>query len=503
MAKRLRFGLALFCGVVVLLFLLVACARVAMPDGAFVSALEADRDGSDQPTVHVTMSDDHLSAALDDYLDRNFSASRVPGLAVAVVSSKGVRYVATYGDVTDSSQTFVIGSLSKSFTGVCIMQLAERGLVRLDAPVSLYVPEYGLGDAVTVRDLLDQTSGLGYFSPLDDLGTQEGVGTFSYANVNYDLLGRIVERVTGQSYADYLHENVLDRLQMNDSSIDGVEQGCASEAPGHRSWFGVYVADGFRHGTGDGAWGGPASGYIRSSVNDMASYLRMYLNGGRDVLERGDIDQTVRDCALLGDPDSAYAMGWFVCDDDGEPVMVHPGQVENYAAQMVVVPGRDLGIVVLTDCDDEIGDNEGFGQLADGVYSIAMGYEPQDVDAGGSLGTHAMLNLAYLVAVVAAAAPLALLRRWKAKWLCSSRPRLVLWLCVAFEHALLPLLIWCSSGQMGMRWHDFCDFYPEQGLVMTLVLGLLVAEGAAKVALALWDLRGRRKGDGSEEPAGS
>ena len=50
--------------------------------------------------------------------------------------------------------------------------------------------------------------------------------------------------------------------------------------PGHRDWFGLPVADGFRHAQGDGAWGGPASGYVASSVRDMASYLRMYLNGG-------------------------------------------------------------------------------------------------------------------------------------------------------------------------------------------------------------------------------
>ena len=104
--------------------------------------------------------------------------------------------------------------------------------------------------------------------------------TFSYANANYDLLGRIIEGATGETYTAYLDEHVLGPLGMASSTADADEAAALGMAPGHRDWFGLHLADGFRHAQGDSAWGGPASGYVAASVEDMASYLRMYLNDG-------------------------------------------------------------------------------------------------------------------------------------------------------------------------------------------------------------------------------
>jgi len=104
-------------------------------------------------------------------------------------------------DCTSADQTFIIGSLSKSFTAVCVMQLVEQGAIDLDAPAALYAPGYGVPSVVTVRDLLNQTSGFGYFQPLADATVGETLGSFSYSNANYDLLGRIVENVSGETYA--------------------------------------------------------------------------------------------------------------------------------------------------------------------------------------------------------------------------------------------------------------------------------------------------------------
>ncbi|MFQ9179417.1 MAG: serine hydrolase domain-containing protein [Eggerthella lenta] len=82
------------------------------------------------------------------------SRERVRPLAVAVVDAGGVRYLRTFGDCPDADAPFVVGSLSKSFTAVAVMQLVEQGAVDLDAPASRYAPGYDVPDEVTVRSLL-------------------------------------------------------------------------------------------------------------------------------------------------------------------------------------------------------------------------------------------------------------------------------------------------------------------------------------------------------------
>ena len=130
----------------------------------------------------------------------NFPRAGAPGLAVAVVDAGGVRYLHTFGDCPDADAPFVVGSLSKSFTAVAVMQLVEQGAVDLDAPASRYAPGYDVPDEVTVRSLLNQTSGFGAYdsSPMPRWAT---LGTFSYANANYDLLGRVIEGASGETYA--------------------------------------------------------------------------------------------------------------------------------------------------------------------------------------------------------------------------------------------------------------------------------------------------------------
>ena len=433
-----------------------------------------------------------LVDALDGYLADAFPASGLPGLAVAVVDANGVRYLGTCGDVDGADETFLIGSLSKSLCAVAVMQLVEDGLVDLDAPAALYAPEYATPPEVTVRSLLNQTSGFGYFDALADARVGESAGEFSYANANYDLLGRIVEDVSGEDYGTYLREHVFDALGMDDTSVAG-EPARAAEAPGHRGWFGLDVADGFEHEKGDGAWGGPASGYVRASISDMASYLQMYLNSGEGALSAASVHQMVFSRVPDPDGDTYYGFGWTTYNwDDGELVMSHDGQVENYVSRMCVIPGRELGVVVLANANDEFGGNASFFQLADDVTSLAVGGVATGVDAGARAATHAVYNAVYLLVVGLAAAPLVGVARgsWRRRWVAAGADtgadrRRELVLPAAFLHVAVPVFLLGLPGGLGMRWQDFADFYPDQTLVLLACVALLLAGGVAKVAVAL------------------
>ena len=91
-----------------------------------------------------------------------------PGVAVAVVTSQGIAYMRTFGTCESAGDAFYIGSLSKSMCAVAIMQLVEQGKIDLDAPASDYAPEYLISPEVSVRMLLNQTSGFGYYESLNE-----------------------------------------------------------------------------------------------------------------------------------------------------------------------------------------------------------------------------------------------------------------------------------------------------------------------------------------------
>ena len=501
-ARARPLAAALLVAVLVALAAAMAPVRAVADEALLPDEAAGDADDTLEPDVDPTETGvaplgeepvgPELTETLDAYLDDNFPESGIPGLAVAVVDADGVRYLGTFGDVADEDgqdETFLIGSLSKSVCAVAVMQLVEEGLIDLDAPVSRYVSGYDVSDQVTVRSLLNQTSGFGYFESLADAREGETAGSFSYANANYDLLGRVVEGASGMEYGAYLREHVFDPLGMGDASA-GDEPDRAPQATGHRSWFGLPVADGFEHERGDGAWGGPASGYVRASVSDMASYLRMYLNSGDGALSAESVHEMV--FSRVPDPggETYYGFGWTTYQwDDGELVMSHDGQVENYVAHMCVIPGRSLGVVVLADANDEFGGNEAFFQLADDVTSLAVGGVARGVDASARVETHAVYDVVYLVALAASALPLVGVARggWARRWAeARATERWEIALPAAILHLAVPAyLILLPSLALGMRWQDFADFYPDQALVLVACATLLLLAGAAKVALAV------------------
>ena len=444
------------------------------------------------------------AARMDAYLAANFPRAAAPGRAVAVVDAGGVRYLRTFGDCPDADAPFVVGSLSKSFTAVAVMQLVEQGAVDLDAPASRYAPGYDVPDEVTVRSLLNQTSGFGAYDSLAEAADGElgeTFGAFSYANANYDLLGRVVEGASGEDYARYLDEHVLEPLGMASTTADPARAEALGMVPGHRDWFGLPVADGFRHAQGDGAWGGPASGYVASSVRDMASYLRMYLNGGMGgdgarVLSADSVRRMFLDRVPDPEGDTYYGMGWTSFSwDDGELVLSHDGQVENYTASMCLLPERGIGIVALSDANDNAGGNIRFFDLVGGVVSVAIGGTGQPMDDAWTWAWRQRVDVLYASALLLAVSPLLLTGRWRRRLSAACRggvapivrARSLRMLLVrgVLLHVALPACILALPFVWGVPWRDLLTFSPDVSTVLLASAGLLVVAGAVRLAAAV------------------
>ena len=322
-------------------------------------------------------------AVLADQLD----ASGVPGGAIGVVHASAIeaRGVGStgQGDVT-ADTPFVIGSATKSFTALAVMQLVDEGRVDLDAPVREYVPEFELAEhqpitAVTVRHLLQQTSGLDDLAggpllasaadgtPAEAIAELKGAElasppgeTWLYANANYVLAGLVVERASGLRYGDYVQREIFTPLGMTHSSASTEAVGSDALADGHRYWFGVPVATEptRREAT-------LAAGYLISTAADLGRYLSMYLadgigpDGTRIVSPDGVRTLlTPGPTAHLGPwaegQESRYAMGWFVDGPWGEGAVFHPGNTPDTTTMLSLFPDRGVGMAAFVNTGNEL-----------------------------------------------------------------------------------------------------------------------------------------------------
>src|SRR5579859_4734166 len=207
------------------------------------------------------------TSLLDAFLSDKRRALCLPGLAITIVQYGRIVYQRGLGNAGPSRamtpQTpMIIGSLSKSFTALAVMQLVEAGKLVLDDPVQYHVPWFCLADAdaaasITVRHLLTHTSGISRYAGRALLGGHSGktieqsmrglhnlrlslpIGTFQYSNTNYLILGLIVEVVSGQAFGTYVQQHIFGPLGMLNSYIREDSALRGGLASGHRWWFGV------------------------------------------------------------------------------------------------------------------------------------------------------------------------------------------------------------------------------------------------------------------------
>jgi CubicO group peptidase (beta-lactamase class C family) len=319
-------------------------------------------------------------AAIDGYVEQEMAALRLPGVALGIVQGDQIVHLKGFGAADPSGRPvtpqtpFVIESMSKSFTALAIMQLAEAGKVELDAPIQRYLPWFRVADPdasarMTLRHLLHQTSGLPELTgnlfhvrtdvsdealehtvrSLSTVNTKPLGQAYEYSNMNYTILGLIVQTVSGQSYEQYVQQHILEPLAMHHSYAALADARGNGLATGHKFWFGqprpIAVDAPYNRA-------GAPEGLISASAEDMTHYLIAQLNGGR---YNGATVLSPAGIATLHRPDatahfsSTYAMGWFAEATNGVATVWHPGEGfdEGFQSNMILVPEGRWGIVVL------------------------------------------------------------------------------------------------------------------------------------------------------------
>ncbi len=322
-----------------------------------------------------------LESQLDSLCRHVQSAYDVPGLAVGVVQdghivhtgAYGVRSVDTQEPLTPRS-LFHMASISKLFVTTAVMQLWERGLVDLDAPVVRYLPYFALADArhtaITVAQMLSHTSGMpdvedySWDRPEYDEGAAERYvrslrgepmngdpgARFAYSNMAFEVLGDLIAKLAGTSFEAYVKENVLDPLGMADSTFLRVQVSPTLATSPHLRTPLLAVSDIYPYHRAHAP-----SSTLHSSALEMCAWGLAHLQrgtlNGRQILAPATYDLLWRPRAQViwddGPSGEEIGLGWFLWEHRGLRAVSHGGGDVGYNTFFAMLPERGLAVVVL------------------------------------------------------------------------------------------------------------------------------------------------------------
>lgn len=310
-------------------------------------------------------------AQIDHHVADLMREQATPGLALAITDRDRLLAVRNYGfanldarlPVTDDT-LFESGSIGKSFTAICYLQLAAEGKVDLQAPIADYLPWFSVRSQfapITLHHLLSHTSGLvggSDFSPdqryevwaLRETEAAEPGVRFRYSNVGYKVLGLALEAITGRPYGEVVQERILTPLGMHNTVpwiTNDMRHRLAigyHEGFGDRPWrleHGFQPAPWLESNTGDGC--------ICSTAADLATYLRMLLNRGAGANGRVLSAESFMLMAMPytgAAPDELYGYGIDLSPKDGRQRIGHSGGMVGFISSMLGDVDSGIGVIV-------------------------------------------------------------------------------------------------------------------------------------------------------------
>jgi CubicO group peptidase (beta-lactamase class C family) len=464
------------------------------------------------------------SPAIDAFMQERMDSLNIPGAALAVVREGEIVHLAGYGvaneagDPVTPQTPFLLASLSKPVTAVAVMQLAEAGQIELDAPIQQYLPWLLPDTPITVRHLLHQTSGLdetqGYRRNLEpdapdalaasirrlanaELNNPPGT-TFEYSNSNYDVLGLLIETVTGQPYPDYIQAHIFTPLEMNNSFTALSEARAAGMSSAFYPFFGRQTNFDDRMPYTRAVQ--PSAGLI-GSAEDMAHFVLAQLQDGRyqttQLLSPAGITALHTPDPATG-PDVQYAMGWAVWPFDdaalpGEEALTalsHGGEWLGFSNLLLLIPEYDLGLVLLMNGP---GPNNGsaFSAIAFDVALLALGLEAQRYPPQEDWLTQNLRPLGIGLILLLLISGVAAMERLRGAAL--SRRDGWFFAALAFiDLALAGYLLFVRLPAAKSNVPLTLRFEPDLGLLLLVILLLTLGWGLLRSLWAVWRWQTRR-----------
>ena len=312
---------------------------------------------------------------IDAYIARQMKAEQIPGLALALTDRNGLLRVTTYGYADVKAKIpimpetlFEIGSISKSFTAISLLQLHEQGKFDPQQPITRYLPWFSIHSnyrPITGADVMTHTAGLP--RDRDDIPSSlyQAAGVrdrwtgyepgkyFAYSNVGYQIMGYLLQEITGKPYAQTVRAHTLQPLGMSHSDAVFTDDTYKRLAVGYSPLYDdrpydpaepLIPATWQEYASGDGS--------IVSTAPDLAAYLRMLLNhgagpNGRIISEDSWELLTQKAVKVPGEENTYYGFGIFSREVEGHHYIGHSGGMIGYSSRIEGDLDSGLGVVAL------------------------------------------------------------------------------------------------------------------------------------------------------------
>ncbi|WP_418201385.1 serine hydrolase domain-containing protein [Alkalihalobacterium sp. APHAB7] len=314
---------------------------------------------------------------LDNYIQQTVDKLAIPGMSVAISHQGELVYSKVFGDDLNEETRFYIGSTTKTFTALAVMQLVEQGMINLDESVSTYLDDFTVSDQITVWHLLHHISGMTEFEYMSNLSpesqfndliedmnsmslTYEPGEYFSYFNPNYSLLGAIVERVSGQSYPEYIKEHIINPLGLEHTSVIG-----EVDTPGHLSFFGFSKKRMEPHLQYD-----LPAGFITSTSKDLVRFLEAVR------MKEPVLGVSPEGIDLMMSSGNFYGMGLMIGEIAGRPAVHHGGSLPGYTSNAIMLLEDEYSMAFLINKNHMLNAFLFYPDLTNGVVSLITEQKP-------------------------------------------------------------------------------------------------------------------------------
>lgn len=330
-----------------------------------------------------------ITDSLDNYVNRALGNWQIPGAAVLIVKDGKVIVAKGYGvkelgadDKVDENTLFMIGSNTKAFTGTALAILEQEGKLKLDEKVIKYLPDFKMKDPWVAKelnlvDIVTHRMGLQTFQGdfmywTSDLSSDEVIEKFGriipkydfrtkygYTNAGYAIAGKVIEKVSGMKWEEFIKEKIFLPLNMTRTTALSVNYSNSNNiAKPHTIINGKISVLPFENIDNLAPCGS-----IGSSINDMSHWIITQLDNGKykgeviipsDVIKRTRKPETIigRVKHLFNEGHfNLYGLGWGLMDYEGTEIVSHTGGVNGFVTSVTLLPEENLGIVVLTNTD--------------------------------------------------------------------------------------------------------------------------------------------------------
>jgi len=310
-------------------------------------------------------------AQIDKLLNEKFN-SNTSGAAILITQKGKTIYRKAFGQANlehgvqmKPENVFEIGSMTKQFTAVSILQLVEQGKIKLTDEITKFIPDYPTqGHKITVHHLLNHTSGIKSYTSMrklfavarNDMKPLELIKFFrdepmdfnpgekyKYNNSAYVILGYIIEKISGVSYAEYVQKNIFDTLNMTNSTYASHTKLIKNRASGYRN------RNGYQNATYISFTLPYAGGSLMSTIDDLNTWQQALTNNKllkKETLQKAHTNYTLNNGEKIN-----YGYGWNIKTINENVSYEHGGSIFGFKSMGIYIPSKDIYVVTLTNCD--------------------------------------------------------------------------------------------------------------------------------------------------------